>query len=241
MNWMNSWFADGVVQGPAVGLLTFEQWNRLVSEAERVQQDPELAKQATMESQNRAVAKTFLKQWLGRYPVHDPDSIWADIERTLRPYAAEYLRKPAIPRFYNLLDVTPSDASPSRSQLWHQDQEDRRIAKAFIYLSDVTPEAGPLYYAKGTQSDGPYAAARKRIQIYLEPVTNWARATDDAVAKVVPRDQWHVGLGPTGSMLLVDTAGYHRGGHATGARRLSAVWMWTSANDRNGSRLQGFK
>lgn len=192
--------------------------------------------QAGLESRDRRQAKGFLRQWLGRHPLYDGQSIWAAIASTLAPLATAYLEAPAILRFYNLWEVRPTTQPPSRSQLWHRDLEDTRIVKAFLYLSDVVPGAGPLIYAPGTQHGGA-AADWGEPDTFIEQGSGWLRATDEAIAAMVPAITWRCAYGPIGTLVLADTAGWHKGGYATNTSRLTATWEWTTAQAIEGSRF----
>ena len=200
-----------------------------------MQQDRFARLQAGLESRDRRQAKGFLLQWLGRHPMYDGASIWAEVARTLAPLATAYLEATALLRFYNLWEVRPTTSPPSRSQLWHRDVEDTRIVKAFLYLSDVVPGAGPLIYASGTQLGG--VAADQTPETFIEPGSGWVRATDAAIAGLVPATAWRCAYGPPGTLVVADTAGWHKGGYATSTTRLTATSDWTTAQAIEGSRF----
>ena len=39
------------------------------------------------------------------------------------------------------------------SQRWHRDYDDAAMVKAYVYLADVAPEAGPMEYVRGSQEE----------------------------------------------------------------------------------------
>lgn len=233
MDWLTPWRETGIVMGDSADLLRPDLWDALQVEVTRVQHDRFARLQATLEARDRRQAKNFLRQWLGRHPLYDGQSIWAHIARCLGPLATAYLEAPAILRFYNLWEVHPTAEPPSRSQLWHRDTEDVRIVKAFLYLSDVRPGAGPLCYAERTHSFG--ALAEVKPETYIEPGSGWVRVSDEEMAKTGAVQR--VALGPTSTLVFADTAGYHKGGYVTEGRRLTALWEWTTAKATEGSRF----
>lgn len=226
--WLESWRRDGVVLGDSTTLIPADLFQALQADAQRVMTDKFAKLQAHLETKDRPEAKKFLKQWLGRFPRYEPSSPWAEIARLLAPLATAYLESPAVLRFYNLWETIPIPGGPQRSQLWHTDPEDRVIAKAFLYLSDVTERAGPLVYATGTHAYGRYAD--KKAETFREEGSGWLRSTDFQMSKLVPPEQWRTATGPIGTLVLADTAGYHKGGYCVDTTRLLATWEFTTAN-----------
>jgi hypothetical protein len=114
------------------------------------------------------------------------------------------------------------ERSKAASQHWHRDPEDERIIKVFLYFSEVDEEAGPLQYIPGSRrrSTGPYGhLGHKRSQAYPPE-----RELEDRI----PQTEWWTGLGRPGTLALVDTTGFHRGGYATERARLSATWTYVT-------------
>lgn len=216
---------SGIARGLVEDVVPLPLYGALVAEARAAMASRYAKLQAEAESKDRTHAKRFLRQWLGRYPIYDPTSVWARVARELEPIATAYLESPAILRFYNLWETVPTSGPPSRSQLWHKDHEDTRICKAFLYLSDVTEEAGPLVYAMYTHAGGKYAG--REPGTFCEVDSGWVRSTDEQVAAICPQEEWTVATGPKGTLVIADTAGYHKGGHGS-VTRLLATWEWTT-------------
>ena len=235
MEWLGPLRQDGIMIGPSADLFQPNQLEAAQAEATRVRGDRFARLQAGLESRDRRQAKGFLRQWLGRHPLYDGQSVWADVARRLTPLATAYLEAPALLRFYNLWEVLPTTQPPCRSQLWHRDMEDTRIVKAFLYLSDVVPGAGPFIYAPGTQRGG--AVADRVPDTFIERSSGWIRASDAAMATIVPPVEWRGAYGPKGTLVVADTAGWHKGGYATSTSRLTATWEWTTAQAIEGSRF----
>ena len=105
---------------------------------------------------------SFLVKLLGERPQYDPASIWIRIAEhpAVVQLAADYLEAVPHLKAYNLWYTVASGAKPPRdSQLWHRDEDDVRMFKVFVYLTDVGLEAGPLHYVCGTpgRQGGPAA------------------------------------------------------------------------------------
>jgi hypothetical protein len=106
---------------------------------------------------------------------------------------------------------SPEDASRISSQRWHRDHIDRNVVKVFTYFSDVDAEAGALEYVRGSAAGGPYG-----------DLWGWAPKESSAdryppegeLTRQVPQSALARAEGPTGTIVLCDTDGFHRGGFA---------------------------
>ncbi|CAN5365594.1 hypothetical protein BH11MYX1_BH11MYX1_20540 [soil metagenome] len=164
---------------------------------------------------------------LGLLPKWDASSAFARFAHStgVSEVANAYYRLEAQLRYYNVWRTFPVTDPPSDSQLWHRDRDDRFILKAFLYLSDVGPDAGPLTYIPGTHKKG---------HVHLEPEafkepghSNW-RTRDDQMERVIPRSRWLQATGSAGTLVFVDTAGFHKGGFSTTTERNVFTCMFTS-------------
>ncbi len=176
---------------------------------------------------DRLAKKSFLYELLGKKPELDPASIFGRVclaEPILR-VAAAHLGLFGELRYVNVWLNFKSDAPAQRSQLWHRDREDKRIVKAFLYLSDVVPGSGPLVYAPGTHSRG--EIDREPVSFKEEGHGN-PRSEDPQMAAVVPEERWITCTAPKGTLVLADTTGYHRGGLARENDRLVLSFMFVS-------------
>jgi hypothetical protein len=99
----------------------------------------------------------------------------------------------------------PEDAIRIKSQRWHRDHIDPNIVKVFTYFSDVDAEAGAIEYVRGSAAGGPYGHL-------------WAASKDDhyppdgELERLIPQSACVRAEGPTGTIVLCDTGGFHRGG-----------------------------
>jgi hypothetical protein len=111
--------------------------------------------------------------------------------------------------------------------LWHRDPEDRAILKLFVYLVDVGEEKGPLCYAPGTHAFG--EGRIRPDSKWLREGRSLVRRTDDTQMRaVLPSEQWITAIGPKGTVVLVDTRGYHKGGFVRRGERILYTSMYTS-------------
>lgn len=173
--------------------------------------------------------KSYLFTLLGRHVVLDPDDVFVrfalqpEILNIVNGYFGMLTRL----RYYNVWHTFPTQAPPRESQLWHRDPEDRYILKMFVYFTAVDAGAGPLTYAPGTHARGtiktPVASRLVREGHLMVP-----RSEDAQVEAVVPKEKWITAIGARGTVVLVDTRGYHKGGLARERERLLYTCMFNS-------------
>ncbi|HEU4755003.1 MAG TPA: hypothetical protein VFU47_17990, partial [Armatimonadota bacterium] len=104
------------------------------------------------------------------------------------------------------------------SQCWHRDPEDVRIAKVFLYFSDVDLSAGALEYIPDSRAGDRYG------HLWPHRVPSGSRAPLEGVAAAIPPEDIRVCAHPRGTFLFVDTTGLHRGGRALDRARVFACW-----------------
>lgn len=103
------------------------------------------------------------------------------------------------------LPVDP--ASPvAGSQTWHRDYEDRQLLKIFVYLTDVTADAGPLSFVRTSHSIGALGDLfpRRPPRGVVPPA--------GAVESAVPVELVTTCTVPAGTIVFCDTSGLHKGG-----------------------------
>jgi hypothetical protein len=117
------------------------------------------------------------------------------------------------------------------SQQWHRDPEEDHVVKVFLYLSDVTEEAGPFEYVKGSPSGNrhghlwPWGEGKKK-------------PTDEEMAAAAPAEDRATMTGPAGTMIFCDTSGFHRGGFAKTTPRVLSIWSYVSPAAAKGHRFE---
>jgi hypothetical protein len=126
--------------------------------------------------------------------------------------------------YVDLWYTPPTDADDRRaSQRWHRDYNDRLLLKAFLYLVDVDEEAGPFEYVPESFPGGPlgdlwpWAPGGKEA---YPPGEEFDRRLADARIETF--------TGPRGTLVLCNTAGFHRGGFARSKPRALATWTYAS-------------
>lgn len=108
------------------------------------------------------------------------------------------------------------------SQRWHRDPEDKKKLRIYLYLADVDSESGPLQYLPGSFSGGNHDKFWKwRLHGTHYPPQDEFERRFSGVEKITC-------TGTTGTLLLVDTNGFHRGGIAANGSRVLATWMFLS-------------
>jgi len=134
--------------------------------------------------------------------------------------------------WYNI--PTAPDEPSIDSELWHRDHEDRNIVKVYVYLEDVDEQMGPLSYLRGTQPGGAYGD----VYPVTSPAGSYPRA--ERLNERVPATTAISCPGSAGTVILCDTAGFHRGGRSTTRPRilLTATYVSDSGIDRRRYELE---
>jgi hypothetical protein len=102
------------------------------------------------------------------------------------------------------------------AQLFHFDFDAAPIwLKVFVYLNDVSSENGPHVFVKG--SHGLHQAKARELLS-----RGYVRISDEDIAKVYGRDNIIEIAGKKGTVLVVDTIGFHKGKPVTSGYRLLA-------------------
>ena len=114
----------------------------------------------------------------------------------------------------------PTPGPAIQTQLWHRDGDDVVNMKLFVYFTDVTPEAGPLTYARKTH---PFGSRRE-----LPERDEQARSTDEEMARVAPESEWLLCEGPRGTVVFADTCGYHKQRKPESAERMLLMAHYVS-------------
>ena len=143
-------------------------------------------------------------------------------------YVQVFCRLNYLRLWYNL----PMGGPSISSQNWHRDPEDRKIVKLFFYLRDVEETTGPFYFIEGTHCDGPYAKVFPK-----KPPYGYYPSTVDVEKKF--KDTVKTCTGPAGTIVICDTSGLHKGGHATMNARLlfNAIYTSDATSDLEGGKV----
>jgi hypothetical protein len=115
--------------------------------------------------------------------------------------AAEYLGFNPVLDLLSMWWSAPGDAAlQSRAaQLYHFDMDRFKFVKFFIYLTDVDTNNGPHCYVRGSHTRKPAALLKD------------GRLTDEEILGHYATDELIELTGPAGTLLAVDTRGFHKG------------------------------
>lgn len=91
------------------------------------------------------------------------------------------------------------EASSEVAQLYHWDMERIKFVKFFFYLTDVDTDSGPHCFIKGSNNGFPLAVRRD------------GRIPDEEISKAYPAEDIIEITGKRGTILAVDTSGFHKG------------------------------
>ncbi|MFN8224339.1 MAG: hypothetical protein U0R50_13955 [Gaiellales bacterium] len=203
-------------------------WDRLAAEGDRFVAETEagLAREAAGENGNlRRSTKSFLVRRNAWGAELEPDDVWLQtaLDPRVLDIANTYLGLWSKLEYVDLWH-TPATDAPERvsSQRWHRDFNDRLLLKAFIYLNDVEEDAGPFEYVPRSFPGGEF-----------DDFAPWwpgyhGYPSDEAFEKRMATAHVETFTAPRGTLILCNTAGFHRGGYATGNARTLATWTYCS-------------
>jgi len=170
--------------------------------------------------------KHYSHQLLDLVPSLDPQDplVWWAINNRVLSIVNTYMG--VFSRLNHIsLDLTMPvgpDARPEESQRWHRDPEDKVMCKMFFYFTDVTEDAGPLWYVAGSHARGRYR------NLFPQRPPRGVYPPQGAVEERVLTDDIRTLTGPRGMIIFCDTSGLHRGGYAKAHQRLAATCAYSS-------------
>ncbi len=135
----------------------------------------------------------------------------------------EYLQTIPINSQTNLWYSVKFDKIKDQTQKYHQDYDDVKFIKLFIYLTDVTSKTGPHTYIQGSRIN------RKIPKNYRVS----KRLEEDYVKKNYPNDIREF-TGQKGTIIFEDTNGFHKGKSVEEGYRIilqlefTASLLWTN-------------
>ena len=164
------------------------------------------------------------------YPRSTPDSIIYDFlpddlinnadvqvvmgDRSINALAEAYLDAKPVLDTVNMWWTTAYSSRPdaAAAQLYHFDMDHVRWLKFFVYLTDMTPEAGPHCFVARSHRSG--IIPRKFLS------EGYARLSDADIAESFPARDVLEFLGMRGTIIVEDTRGLHKGKPALRGDRL---------------------
>ena len=219
--------ATGMARTTISAFLPDVDWEHLQAEARRWLETPDVhereqAYRTSVEQNEEHGKKDYLVRMFGVAgdAVVDAGSPWLSLflhDRLLavvNGYLGVFSKLNAL----DVWDTVPvmHDGADSGSQRWHRDPEDSRLVKIFLYLSDVGAGAGAgaMQYVAHSRRGDRYG----HLWPQKFPSGNYPPA--GALERIVDEQDRIDCSGPAGTLLFVDTCGFHRGGRATMARRV---------------------
>jgi len=132
-----------------------------------------------------------------------------------------------IPQLYEIYiekTLPVGDASPTYSQNWHRDPEEKKTLKIFLYLNDVNIESGPFTYILRSQPTG----KSKLAKLFPQKLPHGSYPESDSIKKLVNDDSYYVATAEKATLIFCDTAGIHKGGHAIKYDRVMSTAFFPS-------------
>jgi ectoine hydroxylase-related dioxygenase (phytanoyl-CoA dioxygenase family) len=99
------------------------------------------------------------------------------------------------------------------SQTWHRDPNDRKMVQVYFYLRDVDETTGPFEFIPGSHETGPFG------KIFPRKLPAGVYPPADAVERKFSHAQRRICTGKAGTIVICDSSGIHRGGHAVSRDR----------------------
>ena len=217
---------DGVYTSPATAFTgTDAVLGRAREDANALLSQPHVQRQISARNSKEGV-KWYVVRAFGYKPrQHVPDS-FADIllnDRILgvvNSYLGVTSRLKYLDVWHNFA-VSSSDP-PIDSEMWHRDNEDRKLIKVFIHLSDVDDAAGPLTYLRGSQPGGPLG------DLFPNDPPTGSYPPENELQPWVSDSSIRACTGDAGTLVMFDACGLHHGGRATGKARTMLVATYAS-------------
>jgi hypothetical protein len=157
------------------------------------------------------------------FPASDPWvrlGVRPEILDVVNTYRGLWTRYVEFDHWYTVPFSDPHDRVSTQN--WHRDKGDQGLVTLFLYFSDVDEGAGPFQYVRGSARGGPFGQ--------LWPWTPFGEkfAAGEDVLRRIPATEWKTMTGPSGTMILADTSGLHRGGFARVSPRILSYHVYVS-------------
>jgi hypothetical protein len=162
----------------------------------------------------------------------EPDDPWVrlgtcdPVLNVVNAYRGQWARLVDLDAWYTV----PFAAGQERiaSQRWHRDPEDHHVVKMFVYFSDVDEDAGPFEYVAGSAVRAPKIRHGLLGSLRLPWNRRRRYPPQEYMDKRIARAEVVTATGPTGTLILCDTSGLHRGGFARRTPRVLTTHTYVS-------------
>ena len=140
-------------------------------------------------------------------------------DQSLLAFAQEYLGCKPILDLVAFWWSAPFDGvgKNAAAQMYHFDLDRIKFMKFFFYITDVTPETGPHCFVKGSHGKLP------------KEINRDGRFEDDTIESIYGKENLIEICGKRGSILAVDTRGFHKGKDLSEGKRLLFQIQFTNS------------
>jgi hypothetical protein len=201
-------------------------WDAIEAQAARFVADTEAGLAGDREGLRVRAGKEFVVRLHSWGVDLDLEDAWfgACVSHRMLDVANSYLGMWSKLEYVDLWYSVPQQQEAERisSQRWHRDFNDRKLVKAFLYLVDVDEQTGPFQYVAGSEPGG-----RHGDEWPWRPLGG-NYPPEDELEQRIPEGAFHTFTGAKGTLLFCNTAGFHRGGFATGKPRVLATATYSS-------------
>jgi hypothetical protein len=151
-----------------------------------------------------------------------PEIYLLGVHRRMLELAQRYLRLP-VAYHGAVLRHSLVDGEHVGPRLWHQDNEDFRVLRMLVYVTDVGPGNGPFEYVP------------RNLGISYRDFHGVENdLTSDRMERVVPRERWKRCIGAPGTVVLCDTANvFHHESLQTQRDRAVVMFGYSSRRPKN--------
>jgi len=216
----------GIAHTSLTSLMGDAWWDRLRADVGRwIASDEVQAAERAYQMTETRKWKDYLVRMYGRGAEIGIDSPWIQfvMQPALLDVVNTYLGMLSKVLYVDVWDTVPlvHDGPDTGSQRWHRDPEDAKLVKVFLYFTDVDAATGAMQYVPNSRNGERYGSLwpQQFPRGSVPPLEDFERA--------IPAADWHTCAYPAGTLLFVDTSGFHRGGRATADRRVLATWTFT--------------
>lgn len=108
-------------------------------------------------------------------------------------------------------------------QRWHRDPDDKKLIKVFLYFSDTDAASGALEYVLASRP------GERHGRLWPQELPfDGGHPPEAALDAVVAESDRIICAHAAGTLVFVDTTGFHRGGRAIRQNRLLATWAYST-------------
>jgi hypothetical protein len=219
--------AHGLAIAPVTEFLPPELWNTLQTEVEAWLRSPAIRDaEAAYYRGTLRKSKPFRLAMYGRGAEIPHGSPWlqAGIQPRILDTVNSYLGLFSRVQFLDVWETLcmPAAEPDHPAQGWHRDDEDRRLVRTFLYFTDVDDANGALRYVPSSRP------GEKWGSLWPQQFPIGAVVPPHEFERVIPASTIRSSAGPAGTLVFLDTVGFHRGGRARDRHRVVGTWTYVT-------------